>query len=545
MKPKQKSEQMHFQKYFCLLIFLLLQKSLSAQPLIDWKKCYGGTREDYTSSLIQTKDGGYFVCGDSRSTDYDVKGTHGDDGWAIKLDPMGSIEWQKCLGGSNQEQLFSGCQTKDGGYAVTGYTNSNDGDVTGLHDSEKMDVWVVKLNDSGKIQWAKTFGGTNDEMATCIIQTLDGGFIIAASTVSTDGDISQIFDNSYWHAWVIKIDSIGNIQWQKILDPSLGYNGISSIILTEDGNYALAGSTSSKMEGLILHGKVDVWVIKLNNSGSILWQKTFGGSDNDNGQSIIQTKEGGYAVIGTTQSKDGEVTGYHDSVGFSFPDMWMVKLNNNGILQWQKTLGGKDWDKGSSIQQKDDGGYMLLGSTLSNDGDVTGLHRSIDAWLVEIDSIGNLQWQSAFGSFYVDYGGSLIRTTDKGFAFAASVGYGGGDVTGFHPGNTTNIDDYWVVKFSSQKNSIPVPNLSGINVTLYPNPNPGIGKINYTLEKSSHIQVEVYDAIGRQIQVISDDFVVSGNHEQKFDLSDYPSGQYFFHVESDGISIVKGFALIK
>ncbi|MFY9419238.1 MAG: hypothetical protein WAP17_09180, partial [Bacteroidales bacterium] len=231
----------------------------------------------------------------------------------------GDIIWQKCFGGTNEDYAYSIQQTSDSGFIVAGYTFSNDGDVSGYHGY--FDYWVVKLNSSGDIEWQKCLGGTYYDYAYSIQQTSNGGFIVAGSTNSNNGDVS-------------------------------GY-----------------------------HGYFDYWVVKLNSSGDIEWQKCLGGTNNDYANSIQQTSDGGFIVAGYTESNDGDVSGYH---GGDY-DAWVVKLNSSGDILWQKCLGGTIDDRANSIQQTSDGGFIVAGFTVSNDGDVSGNHGASDAWVVKLN----------------------------------------------------------------------------------------------------------------------------------------------------------------
>jgi hypothetical protein len=239
-----------------------------------------------------------------------------------------SINWQKCLGGSiDREGGLSIQQTADGGYILSGRTESNNGDVSG--NQGNSDAWVVKLTSLGVIQWQKCLGGSGPDEGFSIQQTIDGGYILAGRTESSDGDVS--------------------------------------------GNY----------------GGSDAWVIKLSNLGAILWQKCLGGSLYDIGSSIQQTTDGGYILAGHTYSSDGDVSGNHGD-----SDAWVIKLSNLGSIQWQKCLGGSLNDTGSSIQQTTDGGYILAGQTRSNNGDVSGNQGSADAWVVKLSSNLGIEEQS-------------------------------------------------------------------------------------------------------------------------------------------------------
>jgi len=366
-----------------LLALILLNgvnnKSLAQAPAMEWQKCLGGTDVDYAYSIQQTSDGGFIVAGETLSNDGDVSGNHGTwDAWVVKLNSLGDIEWQKCLGGTNSDYANSIQQTSDGGFIVAGLTYSYDGDVSGNHGYS--DYWVVKLNSSGNIEWQKCLGGTNDDWAYSIQQTSDGGFIVAGETGSNDGDVSGNQEGD--GAWVVKLNSSGAILWQKCLggyDWDYAYS--YSIQQTSDGGFIVAGESWSN-DGDVLgnHGGYDYWVVKLNSLGDIEWQKCLGGSSDDYAYSIQQTSDSGFIVAGYTWSNDGDVSGNHGGY-----DYWVVKLNSSGAILWQKCLGGTGGEVASSIQQTIDGGFIVAGETGgSNDGDVSGYHGNYDAWVVKL-----------------------------------------------------------------------------------------------------------------------------------------------------------------
>jgi len=242
-------------------------------------------------------------------------------------DQAPNIEWQKCLGGSNDDEAYSVQQTSDGGYIVAGSTRSNDGDVSGNHEEVwwlVWDFWVVKLDRYGDIEWQKCLGGSDSDWAESIQQTNDGGYIVAGYTGSNDGDVSG--NHGEKDFWVVKLDRYGDIEWQKCLGGSGG-----------------------------------------------------GGSGGDYAYSVQQTSDGGYIVAGETWSNNGDVSGYHGG-----GDVWVVKLDRYGDIKWQKCLGGSSWDWAYSIQQTNDGGYIVAGLTRSNDGDVSGNYGEKDFWVVKL-----------------------------------------------------------------------------------------------------------------------------------------------------------------
>ena len=346
-------------------------------PIIQWQKCLGGTASDYAACVNQTSDGGYILTGSTISNDGDVSGNHGgSDLWVVKLSSFGIIEWQKCIGGSNSESGNSIQQTSDGGYIVAGYTYSNDGDVIGNHGG--YDVWIVKLTNNGIIQWQKCLGGSNSELGNSIQQTSDGGFIVAGQSSSNNENVTGNHGGS--DVWIVKLNNNGNIQWQKCLGGSNSENA-ECIQQTSDGGYIVAGQSSSSNGDVSGNhgGSSDIWLVKISSFGIIEWQKCLGGTSLDYAASVIQTSDGEYIVAGNTSSNNGDVSGNHGS-----GDIWIVKLTNSGLLKWQKYLSGSNSDYVEYIQQTSEGGFIVAGNSYSYNGDVSGNHGSGDAWIVKL-----------------------------------------------------------------------------------------------------------------------------------------------------------------
>jgi uncharacterized repeat protein (TIGR01451 family) len=429
-----------------LLPFLFALGCLSecaAQPLIEWQKSLGGTGADEAQSIKQTNDGGYIVAGDSRSDDIDVTGNHGNyDYWVVKLDDRGTIQWQKSLGGTGEDRVQSIEQTNDGGYIVGGYSISNDGDVSGNHGG--YDYWVVKLTNSGNIIWQKSLGGTTGENARSIQQTNDGGYIVAGYSTSNDGDAAGSGNHGGMDFWIVKLDNTGNIEWQESLGGASNDNAFS-ILQTNDGGYIVTGSSSST-DGDVTgnHGSYDYWVVKLDNTGNITWQKSLGGTDNDDSRSIQQTSDGGYIVAGFSFSNNGDVTGNHGN-----NDYWIVKLDGAGNIIWQKALGGTSGEAAYSIQQTRDNGFVIAGFTTSNDGDVSGNNGNLDYWVVKLDNNGIILWKKSLGGIAADSPRSILQTKNGGYIVFGSSTSNDGDVS-----SNYGSSDYWIVKLVSDKINI-------------------------------------------------------------------------------------------
>ncbi|HYV91100.1 MAG TPA: MopE-related protein [Chitinophagales bacterium] len=416
-------------------LFCVMVHAQNCVPNIEWQISLGGDTTDQAGSVTPTSDGGYVVAGYTSSNNGDVSGNHGQqDYWLVKLAADGSFIWQEPLGGSHEDIAHAIIQTSDDGFAIAGSTRSNDGNVTG--NSGIHDFWVAKLDANGGLIWQNALGGTANDFAYAISQTTDGGYIVAGSTTSNDGDVTGNHGlNDYW---VVKLDVDGNLEWQKTLGGTHNDEAYS-VKQSADGGYIVAGYTASS-DGDVTgnQGVTDYWIVKLDGTGNLSWQKNFGGPNNDVANYVQVTSDGGYIVAGSSSSNSGDVTFNH---GFS--DYWIVKLDSAGTLIWQKALGGGNIDYGNAIEQTSDGGYIAIGNTVSNDGNITGWHGGIDSWVTKQDANGNLEWEKAMGGTSNDGGYSVKQTPDNNYITAGYSTSNDGDVTGNH-----GFEDFWVVRLS-------------------------------------------------------------------------------------------------
>ncbi|MEO6454263.1 MAG: hypothetical protein ABIN97_09335 [Ginsengibacter sp.] len=421
------------------LYILFVSVFANAQsPSIQWQTSLGGNFDDRSRSVWQTIDGGYIVAGLSNSNNGQVNGNHGlYDFWIVKLDNTGSIQWQKSFGGSGDDVATSIQQTIDGGYIIAGSSNSNDGDVTGHHGLLNVsDYWIVKLSSTGIIEWQKSLGGSSEEEATSIQQTTDGGYILAGFSSSNDGDVTG--NHGGGDSWIIKLNSTGIVEWQKCLGGS-NEEKAYSIEQASDGAYIVAGFTGSN-DGDVTgnHGNWDFWLVKLSGIGGIEWQKCLGGSNEEIANSVHETTDGGYVIAGISYSNDGDVTVNHGD-----RDYWIVKLSSTLNIEWQKSLGGSNTESVFSIQQTFDGSFIVAGDSYSNDGDVSGNHGNNDYWIVKLSSAGNMEWQKSMGGRFDEQASSIHQTTDGGYIVTGRSSVNDGDVT-----NNNGNFDYWVVKLN-------------------------------------------------------------------------------------------------
>ena len=366
-------------------------------PNEDWNKTFGGLESDRGDCIQQTSDGGYIVTGCTVSY-----GNGNGDVWLIKTDENGSEEWANTYGGSGHDYGLSVQQTTDNGYILTGGTTS--------YGAGSRDIWLIKTDENGNEEWSKTFGGENFESGESVQQTIDGGYFITGITLS--------FGNGYSDVWLIKTDSNGNMEWNNTIGGfhyDYGWSGIQS----SDGGYVIVGRTESYGAG---HG--DFWIIKTDGQGFEIWDETYGTNGYESAHSVQETTEGGYIIAGFT-----------NSYGAGWYDVWLIKMSSVGSKEWERTFGGLGGDTCSSVYQTSDGGFIIAGGTYSyGEGDS-------DVWLIRTDMVGEEKWNKTFGGENYDYAESVQQTTDGGFILTGRTSsFGSGD------------NDIWLLKIERDNN---------------------------------------------------------------------------------------------
>jgi hypothetical protein len=489
----------------CLMIGIVYGQA----PAIEWQNSLGGSMDETATSIKQTSDGGYIVAGVSNSNDGNVNGNNGDwDSWIIKLTAVGALDWQHPLGGGGREAAFGIIETLDGGFMAGGYSTENGGDVTGNHGSR--DYWITKLSSSGALEWQKSYGGSFLETCQSILQTSDGGYILVGDSSSIDGDVTG--NHGDFDIWVVKINSIGIIQWQKSYGGSDTEAG-NQIINTTDGNFLIAGYSRSLNGDVSVNlGGYDFWLIKIDPNGALLWEKSYGGSDNEYAFDVHTTNDGGYIVGGFTFSNDGDVTGNN-----GLNDCWLIKLDGNGNLQWQRALGGSDGDGITGIDVTPNGKYVIFGGSSSNNGDVSGNHGLADYWAALIDTDGAILWQRSLGGSENDNGYKIDITNDGGYCLAGSSASNDGDVSGNH-----GQLDFWVVKLAPDP--LLVAEFEPNMVRLYPNPVAAVLQIEgeETIDK-----VAVFNLLGLKLLE-----QLPNSDKTTIDMEGYSEGTYLLHITS-------------
>jgi len=539
--------------FYSLFIALLLCSasflSFGQAPKIQWTKCFGGSLDESIYDVQQTVDGGYIMVGFSYSNDGVVTGHFGPAGaftdlLVIKTDALGNIIWTHSFGGSDNDGAYSVQQTRDGGYIIAGYTYSSDGDVTGHYSSLFQDVWILKLDAHGHAVWQKCLGGSDNDFAKSIHQTTDGGYIFAGATTSNDGNVTNLHKDAMGYytedMWVVKLDDTGAVQWQKTLGGGANEEA-NSVKQTKDGGYIVAGFTSSADGDVAKHygGKDDrdAWAVKLSSSGIIEWSKTFGGTQGDEFSSVIQDIDNSYVFTGYTTSNDYDVTDNHLNAGLSTQDLWIVKLTPYGSIEWQKCFGGSAMETGSEIRQDSDSGYVIAGFTNSDDGDVSGFHPSpsylYDAWVLRLDAKRNMTWQRCIGGSLGDLAYAVKLTKDGGCIIGGVSASSDGDITGTTYGN----GDFWLTKLAGPLTGIDVITTNVKGISIYPNPMSGWTAIHFDINTTQKTSVEITDVCGKNLLDMSSS---PDKNELIINTSTWQPGVYFYKVLQNGNTLQTG-----
>lgn len=426
--------------------FLFLSINVIAQPGIEWSHVYGGSAPDKATTICNAHLGGFIIAGTTESQDGGITDHHVGAGvniWLARINSDGLPIWNKSYGSTSSDEIAKIISTNDNGYIFAGTSGSNSIDVSGMYACADFSYWVVKIDSSGNIEWQKTFGTCGSARGRDIINCNDGGFLVSGIINSGGGD-TQDFRGIY-DIWLCKLDENGIMEWNKTLGGS-DYEMSSSSIQTSDLGFLITGSTASTDYDVSgLHGiNEDAWVVKIDSNGNIQWQKCFGGTGIDLAEQIIPSNNNGFYLFSTTYSNDGDVNN-----NFGNCDFWAIKCDSIGNIQWQKNYGGNSREVLSSAIIDVGGGFLLAGQVSNDNGMVVGTHGLYDFWVVKTDSIGDFIWGKSLGGSDDETPKEIIQTSDGGFL---TIGYSKSNDQDV-PNNLGN-EDFWAVKLASPTTNI-------------------------------------------------------------------------------------------
>jgi hypothetical protein len=419
--------------YLCIaLIFLGCSSDDATSPKnrinIEFISALGGSNNDSGQSITATADGGYAILGYTQSSDQDITDKQDDsfDFWVIKFNSQDEIEWNKTYGGAADDRGSSIIQTQDGGYAILGHSSSNNGDVTA--NAGLQDYWLAKLDATGEILWQKSFGYQGADSGLSVIQTNDSGYFISGILdVTASGGQGNTSRNDNRHAggdyWTLKLSAQGDIEWSKYFGGNFT-DTPESAVETEDNGYIIVGGSDSNDTDISNNiGSYDFWVIKISSSGQLVWEKSFGGNQIDEARAIVKSNDGNYVIAGDTRSSDNDISSNNGAA-----DLWLIKISTNGELIWERTIGGSSFDVARALANTQDGGYLLAGSSRSNDFDVSENKGQNDAWVVKVNENGNLQWETTVGGSNIDFAYGVTELNDGSVVAIGDTTSNDGDI---------------------------------------------------------------------------------------------------------------------
>ncbi len=431
---------------------------------IIWDKALGGSNEDYANSIVSVSDGGYIVVGNSSSIDKDISKPVGrNDFWIVKIDSESELLWERSFGTGIDDTAKAIIETKGGDFVIVGSSKSGKSGTS--YPGRNDDYWICKISSTGELIWEKTYGGTSKEIANSVVEATDGGFVVAGYSSSEDGDITNPQGRA--DCWLIKLDANGELLWQKSYG-GIHHEEINSIVQTIDGGYIVAGTISSIGVNPKSKGDYDYWVLKFDANGNLERENYYGGRGKDVAHSIQETFDYGYIISGFSESEGDDIT---NSKGEE--DCWIVKTDSEGIIEWEKSLGGSGNDGANSVVQTNDGGYIVAGYSISQDGDISDPLGYYDYWVAKLNAVGELEWGRNYGGITDDRATDVALTNDGNYIVAGFTRSISGDVS-----NHNGAIDYWVVKIAAAPNVLQSDTSDALFSIIMPKPEIRITDVN-------------------------------------------------------------------
>ena len=434
-----------------IILLFLYSPSFTQIDTIVWQQCFGTTGhdgEDWVEGATKFNDGYLFAINVTQDEPW-ISNYHGStDTWIINTDSLGNIIWEKCYGGSKGDGPEAIIPIDSNYIYLFNATSSSDGDVHNFINDISA-LWVIKINKQGNIIWENCYGGPDVEEPIDALLTSDGGLLLMSRIQAAGGDISNYYGGI--DIWICKIDSLGTIQWEKTLG-NHGFENAITMEFTSDTTFFVLGGVNES-GGMVdcdcfVHptGFLDVWLIEMDIYGNILRQLCYGGTGYDLLTDIVKI-EGGYVFTAGTSSYDGDVTGLH-----GLDDIWVVKIDTVGNIIWEKCFGGSKLDWPRYLTQTQDNGFVIIGETKSSNGDVSNNHSNLgttDTWVIKLDQYGILQWEHCFGGIADERiwtCNNIIKNSDYDYVIAGqSTGINGDVECELNPEPGTYSPDAWII----------------------------------------------------------------------------------------------------
>jgi hypothetical protein len=411
-------------------------------PRVAWERSFGGSDYEYITQLQQTPDGGYILGGQSRSgadgnktsTNYGLY-----DIWIVRINAQGRKLWERSFGGSGDDGLSTIALCTDGGFIVGGISDSPPSGNKTSPNYGSFDYWMLRLDASGNRLWERTFGGSERDFLGGMAQTTDGGFTVVGdsrSGISGNKASPNLGYAGSSDLWVLRLDANGQTLWERTFGDNDNDSG-GGVQPTSDGGFMITGQTSAGALGLY-----DGWLLRLDGDGNKLWERTYGGDQHEAFWGLVPTTEGGFFIGGSSTSPPG---GNKTSAAFGGPDYWVLRVNATGDVLWQQTFGGNAEEYLTALRLTPDGGIVFGGSSQSPaSGNKRTPHSGQrDWWVVRLAADGRELWQRTFGGSHDDEFHDIAPTADGGFILGGNSDSTDGDKRSPDFGGH---GDFWIVK---------------------------------------------------------------------------------------------------
>jgi hypothetical protein len=520
-----------------LIYFLFSVIPVFSQAIqIDWQNCFGGDLQDQAEDVVFTGDG-FLIVGsyELHCEDCGSSGTQ-KDVWIIKTDLEGNQLWEKLIGGSKSETPQRILKATDGNYWILAGSASSDGDIHHDPYPENLNFWIVNIDSFGNILHEGIYGGNCRDALWNGTLTSDNAIIAFGFTCSEDGEVSNYF--GAYDMWLLKLNSEG----EKVWDFSFGTVGIDigySMISTSDQGFLAGGESYTGTGGNLLCEPFDdgteAILFKLDSMGNLQWQQCYGGSGTNSVLSMIESSDG-YLLGCVGSSNDGDLTGsgYHygiNHLGDRTDDVWLIKVDFEGNIIWQKCYGGSGMEGVKRIFTTEDGGYMVFGQTQSFDGDVTGNHDlgllEDDIWVFKIDGNGTLEWQQCIGGGAQErIESGVYKLNESEYIVSGHFRYGpSGDITCVNQQN----QDIWVFKITDTTVGLMEKDESSALIKVYPNPANTYVEFEHPVLSQGTIQIQ--NPYGQLVEELP-----AKDEKTVWDTRHILAGTYIFTLKSSGYS---------
>jgi hypothetical protein len=522
-------------KIIATAIFLIFYFNSFTQILeIKWQNCFGTDQWDITYGITEAENG--FLLGIYIPTDgQGISNYHGEgEAWIVNVDGDGNIIWEKCFGGSESEDIIKIIKSSNLEYYLVGSTESSDFDITCDTNYGSTDFWVLKINETGDILWDHCYGSlVTDEMRDAVL-TPDGGLLFMGRIFYNGGDVQNWYGS--YDVWFCKIDSLGMIEWEKTVGNQAIDNGISMQLISDTsfafiGGYYESGGMND-CEIAVTGEGADLWLVEMSLSdGDILNIYCYGGSGNDLGY-YFDKLDDGYILTASTDSWDGDVTGLYGG-----DDIWVVRIDDQGQIVWQHCLGGSYYETPYYVTQVEDGGFIVIGNTDSHNGDVSNNNSYTggsfyDIWVVKLSANGEIEWDQCYGgleSERIYNTNAIFKKSDYNYVFNAQARTNSGDVDCDLNGDI----DTWVFEIDTVDTTGAIENHYENVIKVYPNPAKEFVVFDYSSpyppRGGKYPVIVVTTIFGQEvikIQVKSEKTV--------WDCREVEDGIYFYSVEIEG-----------